>query len=65
MWYCRYFGTEAEAKAYQKEHGGYLCWEERTPKRKQLTSRGKEWELAVRACGFPKEDAKYIVQERI
>ena len=65
MWYCKYFGTKREAEEYRKENGGYICWEERTPKRKQLTERGREWALAIQACGFPETEAKYIVQRRI
>lgn len=65
MWRCNYFKTLDEAKKFQKEHGGYVCYEQRTPKRKQLTALGKEWQIAVRACGFDPEKAKYIVEKRI
>lgn len=65
MWYCKYFGTKQEAEEYRKENGGYICWEERTPKRKLLTETGKEWQIAVRACGFDPEKAKYIVQKGV
>lgn len=65
MWHCMTFETKAEAQKYQKEHGGYLYYEQRTPKRKQLTALGKEWDIAVRACGFDREKAKYIVEKRV
>lgn len=56
------FKTLEEAKQYKKEHGGYLCWEERTPKRKQLTERGKDYMLSVTFGGLDKERYPYCLQ---
>ena len=65
MWYAQGFKTLEEAQKYQKEHGGLLCWEERTPKRKQLTRRGKEYLLAAGAIGLNTEKFPYLVNRRI
>ena len=59
------FETETEAKAFVKEHGGYLTWEERTPKRKQLTTRGQEYMMAVDFGSLNKEKYPYCVQWNI
>lgn len=58
----RGFQTKEEAKDFQKEHGGYLCWEERTPKRRQLTERGKNYMFAVNLGGLDKDKYPYCVQ---
>ena len=65
MWQVQGFKTYDDAKAFQKEHGGMLCWEERTPKRKSLTRRGKEYLLAVGCVGLDKEKYPYLVEWRI
>lgn len=51
------FETYMEAKAYQKEHGGYLCYEERTPKRnkRRHTKRCELYTVCV-AYGFLDRD---------
>lgn len=51
------FETKQEAKEYQREHGGYLVWDERTPKRKAKTARGKEYWFCVNLGGL--DDRKY------
>ena len=56
------FKTKEEAQKFQKEHGGYLCWEERTPKRKQLTERGKNYMYAVNLGGLDNNLYPYCVQ---
>ena len=65
MWQVQGFKTEAEARAFRNEHGGYLCWEERTPKRKALTRRGKEYMLAAGAVGLDTTKYPYLVEWRI
>ncbi len=59
------FKTYDEAKAFQKERGGMICWEERTPKRKALTRRGKEYRLAAGWVGLDTEKYPYLVEYRI
>ena len=56
------FATKEEAKAFQKKHGGVLCWDERTPKRKQLTSRGMDYYFVVHLGGLDAEKYPYCVQ---
>lgn len=56
------FKTLEDARQYKKEHGGYLCLEERTPKRKQLTERGKDYMLSVTYGGLDKERYPYCLQ---
>lgn len=56
------FETKEQAKAWVKEHGGYLCWEERTPKRNQLTVRGQDYMFAVTMGGLNREKYPYCVQ---
>lgn len=59
------FGTRTQAEKFIKEHGGYLTYEERTPKRHILTTRGKDYMLAVEYGGLNKELYPYCVQWRI
>lgn len=61
----RGFKTKEEAKKFQKEHGGHLCWEERTPKRKQLTERGRNYMYAVNLGGLDSKTYPYCVQWNI
>lgn len=56
------FATKEEAKQFVRKHGGFLCWEERTPKRKQLTNRGRDYMDAVVYGGLDKERFPYCVQ---
>lgn len=56
------FKTEKQAKAFVRKHGGYLTFEERTPKRQQLTSRGRDYMMAVNFGGLNKELYPYCVQ---
>ena len=66
MWQFQGFPTKEEAKKYQKENGGCLYWEERTPKRKTLTSKGKNYMLLTCEMwiGY-REKYPYIVAWRI
>ena len=66
MWEFQGFGTKDEAEKYHKENGGYICWEERTPKRKSLTKRGKDYMLLTCEMwvGYRKK-YPYIVAWRI
>ena len=65
MWQVQGFKTKADAEKFQKEHGGYLCWAERTPKRKTLTRKGKEYLLAAQAVGLDTELYPFLVEWRI
>ena len=56
------FKTKEAAKAFQKKHGGILCWAERTPKRKQLTARGIDYYYAVHLGGLDEKRFPYCVQ---
>ena len=56
------FKTKAEAEQFRKEHGGLLCWEERTAKQKKLTGRGRDYMDAVVYGGLDKETYPYCVQ---
>ena len=56
------FATKEEAQKYTRKHGGYLCWEERTPKTKKLTARGRDYMYAVCLGGLDKEKFPYCVQ---
>ena len=58
------FKTKEEAKDFAKHNGGMICWEERTPKRKQLTERGKDYMFAVQLGGLDKQKYPYCVQWR-
>lgn len=59
------FKTKEQAKKFVKEHGGYLTWEERTPKRKKLTERGREYMMAVHLGGLDSSKYPYCVQWNI
>ena len=61
----RGFETKEEAIKFVKQNGGYLTFEERTPKRKQLTARGKEYMMAVDFGGLDKVKYPYCVQWNI
>lgn len=65
MWRVDGFKTKEEANAFRKEHGGIVLWDERTPKRKQLTSVGKEYQIAMQATGLSREVNPYIVERRV
>ena len=59
------FETKQRAQEFVRKHGGYLTFEERTPKRKQLTSRGREYMMAVNFGGLNKDKYPYCVQWNI
>lgn len=65
MWRVDGFATKEEAKRFAKEHGGYVCWEQRTPKRKQLTEMGKEYIIAAQATGIDTKKYPYFVERRV
>lgn len=56
------FATREEAVAFQRQHGGMLCWEERTTKRQQLTQRGRDYMFAVTCGGLNRARYPYCVQ---
>jgi len=64
MWMVQGFKTYDEAKAFRKKHGGLICWEERTPKRKSLTQRGKEYLMAAGCVGLDTGKYPYLVEYR-
>lgn len=59
------FETKEQAQTFIKEKGGYLTFEERTPKRKQLTQRGKDYMMAVDFGNLDKDKYPYCVQWNI
>lgn len=65
MWQVQGFGSKEEAMKYKKKNGGQVCWEERTPKTKKLTERGKDYLIAAGAVGLDKSKYPYIVQRRV
>ena len=65
MWKVQGFATKEEAGKYQKEHGGMICWEERTPKTKKLTRIGKDYMYAAQAVNLDTKKYPYMVQTRI
>lgn len=56
------FKTKQEAQKFSREHGGYVCWEERTPKLAKLTERGTCYMMAVEYGGLDKAKYPYCVQ---
>lgn len=56
------FETKSKAEEFVKTNGGFLTFEERTPKRKQLTHRGLEYMYAVNFGGLDKDKYPYCVQ---
>ena len=56
------FKTKEEAKEFARKNGGVVCWEERTPKRKELTARGIDYMYAVNLGGLDKDQYPYCVQ---
>lgn len=65
MWQVHGFRTKEEAKQYQNEHGGMICWEERTPKTRKLTRIGKDYVCAAQAVNLDTEKYPYMVQTRM
>ena len=65
MWQVQGFETKKEALAFRKKVGGMVCWEQRSPKRKKLTSIGKEYMLAAGAVGLDTSKYPYLVQWRV
>jgi len=65
MWHIQGFETKEEAKDYQRTNGGHICWEERTPKRKQLTERGQEYMIGAQATCMDTVKYPYAVVKRV
>lgn len=65
MWQVNGFKTKEEAKAFSRKNGGIVLWDERTTKRKQLTTIGKEYQIAMQATGLSREVNPYIVERRV
>lgn len=65
MWRVDGFATMEEAKRFKKENGGYICWEQRTPKRKQLTEIGKEYMIAAKATGIDTKKYPFFVERKV
>ena len=65
MWYAKGFETKEEAKKYQKENGGAIYWEQRTPKTKKLTYTGKQYMLIAGIVNLDTEKYPYMVTHRI
>ena len=57
MWLYKGFETKEQAEDFKKSvTAGKVSWEERTPKKQQLTSRGKEY---MQCVGFGLDSEKY------
>lgn len=56
----RGFETKAEAQAYQKKNGGYLCWDKRT-KAGKPTGCGVDYWYCVHLGGLNAEKYPYAV----
>lgn len=56
------FKTLEEAKAYQKQHGGYLCFDKRTKKTNKPTGCGIDYGYAVHLGGLDPEKYPYCLQ---
>lgn len=54
------FKTKEEAKAYQKEHGGYLCYRYNKNGRKSPTAR--DYDFAVYLGGLDADKYPYCLQ---
>ena len=59
------FATLEEAKKFQKEHGGLLCYDKRTPKTNKPTGVGVDYGYAVHLGGLDAEKYPYCVQWNI
>lgn len=56
------FKTKEEAKKFQRENGGLLCWDKRTPKTNKPTGCGIDYGYAVHLGGLNPELYPYCVQ---
>lgn len=65
MWRIDGFKTKKEAQDFQRKHGGLVCWEERTPKRKELTALGSEYMIGTQATGIDREKYPFAVTRRV
>lgn len=59
------FKTKEEAKRFQKEHGGLLTWDKRTPKTNKPTGVGWDYGYAVNLGGLDPKKYPYCVQWNI
>lgn len=65
MWFAKGFKTKNEAKIYQKTHGGEILWEQRSPKTRNLTEKGKDFLLVAGTVGIDTSEFPYLVNRRI
>lgn len=56
------FETKEEAQKFQKENGGLLCWDKRTPKTNKPTGVGIDYGYAVHLGGLNSTKYPYCVQ---
>jgi len=59
------FKTKKEAVKFQKEHGGQLCYDKRTPKTNKPTGVGIDYNFAVHLGGLDPVKYPYCVQWNI
>lgn len=59
------FKTKEEAVKFQKEHGGMLCYDKRTPKTNKPTGVGIDYGFAVHLGGLDSAKYPYCVQWNI
>ena len=59
------FKTKEEALKFQKEHGGALCYDKRTPKTNKPTGVGIDYGFAVHLGGLDPVKFPYCVQWNI
>lgn len=56
------FKTKDEAVAFQKKHGGLLCYDKRTPKTNRPTGVGIDYGYAVHLGGLDPEKYPFCLQ---
>lgn len=59
------FETREAAEEFIRKNHGFLTFDERTPKRKLLTERGREYWMAVEFGGLDSKKYPYCVQWNI
>ena len=65
MYHVNGFKTKEDAVAFRQLYGGILLYEDRTPKRKELTEIGKEYMIATQATGINREEFPYVVERKV
>ena len=58
------FKTKEEAKAFQREHGGLLCWDKRSPRTGKPIAEGIEYDTIVHAGGLDPNKWPYALYWR-